>query len=145
MTMTRTQDAHEDPVATQRLIVDQREANERMVAVAIQAHEMAEQAEAARALAEAAANELRESEERYRTEVAVEVVNRGAPIPADVLPFIFQAFRRARPKPSATGHLGLGLYIAHQIALAHGGTLDAHSADGITTFVMRLPRRSSTI
>jgi signal transduction histidine kinase len=75
--------------------------------------------------------------------VVAEIVNQGSPIPADVLPFIFQPFRRARPAPSATGNLGLGLYIAHEIALAHGGTLDVASADGTTTFVMRLPRRTT--
>jgi PAS domain S-box-containing protein len=74
-------------------------------------------------------------------EVVVEVSNRGAPIPAEVLPFIFEPFRRSQPdKKSAAGNLGLGLYIAHQIVLAHGGTLDAHCADGTTRFVMRLPR-----
>jgi signal transduction histidine kinase len=74
-------------------------------------------------------------------EVVVEISNQGEPIPADVLPFIFEPFRRARQREkSATGNLGLGLYIARQIVLSHGGTLDAHSADGTTTFVMRLPR-----
>jgi signal transduction histidine kinase len=76
-------------------------------------------------------------------EVVAEIVNEGDPIPADLLPFIFQPFRRARRESSPTGNLGLGLYIAHQIALAHGGTLDAHSADGRTTFVMRLPRNTT--
>jgi len=62
----------------------------------------------------------------------------------DILPVIFEPFRRAREREtSATGNLGLGLYIARQIMLSHGGTLDAHSADGTTTFVMRLPRRTS--
>jgi signal transduction histidine kinase len=75
-------------------------------------------------------------------EVVVEISNQGDPIPVDVLPFIFEPFRRAQQREkSATGNLGLGLYIAHQIVLSHGGTLDAHSADGTTTFVMRLPRR----
>ena len=75
-------------------------------------------------------------------EVVVEISNQGDPIPADVLPFMFEPFRRARQhERSATGNLGLGLYIAHQIVLSHGGALDAHSADGTTTFVMRLPRR----
>jgi signal transduction histidine kinase len=73
--------------------------------------------------------------------VVVEISNQGDPIPADVLPFIFEPFRRAQQRAkSATGHLGLGLYIAHQIVLSHGGMLDAHSAGGTTTFVMRLPR-----
>ena len=74
-------------------------------------------------------------------EVVVEVTNQGDPIPADQLPFIFEPFRRGKPRAqSKTGNLGLGLYIADQIVRSHGGTLHAHSADGTTTFVMRLPR-----
>jgi len=74
-------------------------------------------------------------------DVVVEVSNRGDPIPADVLPFIFEPFSRSkRRERSATGNLGLGLYIAKQIVLSHGGTLDARSADGTTSFVTRLPR-----
>jgi PAS domain S-box-containing protein len=74
--------------------------------------------------------------------VVVEIINQGAPIPADVLPFIFEPFRQAKPNDVSTaGNLGLGLYIAHQIALAHGGTLTARSSSGTTTFAMRLPRR----
>lgn len=58
-------------------------------------------------------------------------------------PFIFEPFRRAQQRAkSATGNLGLGLYIAHQIVLSHGGTLVANSADGTTTFTLRLPRVS---
>ncbi|MBK7864718.1 MAG: HAMP domain-containing histidine kinase [Archangiaceae bacterium] len=73
--------------------------------------------------------------------VVVEVKNEGAPIASDVLPFIFEPFRRGKQnEKSPTGNLGLGLYIARQILLAHGGTLDAGSAAGTTTFVMRLPR-----
>ena len=76
--------------------------------------------------------------------VVVEISNRGTPIPADILPFIFEPFRRAQQREkSVTGNLGLGLYIAQQIVLSHGGTLDVHSANGTTTFVMRLLRRSA--
>jgi signal transduction histidine kinase len=78
-----------------------------------------------------------------RTEAVVEISNRGEAIPADMRSFLFEPFRRARKRDkSATGNLGLGLYIAHQIVLSHGGTLDVHSAEGTTTFVMRLPRRA---
>jgi signal transduction histidine kinase len=75
--------------------------------------------------------------------IVVDVSNRGDAIPADVLPVIFEPFRRERQREkSATGNLGLGLYIAHQIVLSHGGTLDARSAAGTTTFEMRLPRNA---
>jgi signal transduction histidine kinase len=75
-------------------------------------------------------------------EVVVEISNRGTPIPPEVLPFIFEPFRRGKQlEKSPSGSLGLGLYIAKQIMLSHGGTLEAHSADGTTTFTMRLPRR----
>ena len=73
--------------------------------------------------------------------VAVEIINQGEPIPASLLPFIFEPFRRGTRASSATGSLGLGLYIANQIVLASGGTLRARSAEGTTTFTMRLPRR----
>ena len=57
-------------------------------------------------------------------EVVVEIINQGEPIPADVLPFIFEPFRRAKQhERSTTGNLGLGLYIAKQIVVSGGGTL----------------------
>ena len=74
-------------------------------------------------------------------DVIVEISNQGDPISPELLSIIFDPFRSGtREKPSA-GHLGLGLYIAKQIVLASGGTLDARSDDGTTTFTMRLPRR----
>lgn len=76
-----------------------------------------------------------------RGQVVVEISNQGAPIPPEVLPYIFSAFRRGRQETrSSVGNLGLGLYIASQIVVAHGGTLAAQSAGGTTTFTMRLPR-----
>jgi signal transduction histidine kinase len=37
----------------------------------------------------------------------------------------------------------LGLFIAHQITLAHGGTLEARSTrEEGTTFTVRMPRRA---
>ena len=74
--------------------------------------------------------------------MVVEIINQGEPIPADVLPFIFEPFRRASStRQSTSGNLGLGLYIAKQIVGSGGGKLDACSADGATTFLMRLPRQ----
>jgi PAS domain S-box-containing protein len=76
-------------------------------------------------------------------DVVVEITNEGEPIPADVLPFIFEPFLRAKQRDkSASGNLGLGLYIASEIVHAGFGTLDARSGEGTTTFVMRLPRQA---
>jgi signal transduction histidine kinase len=73
-------------------------------------------------------------------EAVVEIVNQGDPIPPDLLPFIFEPFRQGTSDRSAKGNIGLGLYIARQIVRASGGSLEAWSAGGTTTFVMRLPR-----
>jgi signal transduction histidine kinase len=54
---------------------------------------------------------------------------------------VFEPFQRADPTVSARVSLGLGLYISRQIALAHGGRLDASSsAERGTTFTLTLPR-----
>jgi signal transduction histidine kinase len=75
------------------------------------------------------------------TDVVVDICNEGQPIPPDLLPHIFEPFRRAKPGASSkAGNLGLGLYIASEVVLAHGGELVARSSGGTTTFTMRLPR-----
>lgn len=75
-------------------------------------------------------------------EVVIEVANRGEPIPPAILPFIFDAFRRARvAHPSRAGGLGLGLFIAQEIARSHGGAITVASSESAgTTFRVRLPR-----
>jgi signal transduction histidine kinase len=71
-------------------------------------------------------------------QVALEVHNRGAPIDPQVLPVLFEPFRRGD-----TSHkgLGLGLYIVREIVRAHQGSVDVRStaAEG-TTFTVRLPK-----
>lgn len=79
--------------------------------------------------------------EAYRDgETAVIAIhNQGSPVPAERLARLFQPFRSGPPETRArAGHLGLGLYIAHQIVLSHGGTITATSS-GVTTFLVRLP------
>jgi len=69
------------------------------------------------------------------------VSNQGKPIPPTTIGRLFQPFTRASEAPSQQG-LGLGLYIASQIASAHRGTLDAASTEEETRFTLRMPARS---
>jgi signal transduction histidine kinase len=81
--------------------------------------------------------------ETDETGIAIEVANRGKPIPEAVLPFVFDAFRQGRVDHSSRkGGLGLGLFIAQQIARAHGGSIAVTSSDSKgTSFLVRMPRR----
>jgi signal transduction histidine kinase len=65
------------------------------------------------------------------------VSNAGEPIPPDALERLFQPFYRAALQ-NREG-LGLGLYISHEIALAHGGTLLVESTDEETCFTFSMP------
>ena len=81
------------------------------------------------------------------TEVVIEVTNRGEPIPPAMLPFIFEAFRKGRTDHSSgTQGLGLGLFIAREIARSHGGSIAVTSTEGeTTTFRVRLPRGGAAV
>lgn len=68
----------------------------------------------------------------------IRVINGGKAIPVDVLKTLFEPFTREGNTPSQQG-LGLGLYIASQIAIAHGGELTASSDANETCFKFRLP------
>jgi signal transduction histidine kinase len=66
------------------------------------------------------------------------VSNKGTPIPANILPHLFKPFSRGKVKPGQEG-LGLGLFIASEIALAHGGRIDVDSDDDKTAFIITFP------
>ncbi len=66
------------------------------------------------------------------------VTNAGAPIPAATMEQLFQPFFRAATRRSQQG-LGLGLYIASEIARAHKGTLTVASTPEETCFTFRMP------
>lgn len=76
--------------------------------------------------------------------VLLKVQNQGPTIPEDALPNLFTSLVQlpencapSRPRSS----LGLGLYIAKQIATAHGGDISVQSEDFIgTTFTVEIPR-----
>lgn len=78
--------------------------------------------------------------------VIVDVLNRGPAIPEGQQRSIFDPLTRgvdleAEKDVDQRTSLGLGLYIANQIASAHGGTIDVTSSEpGGTTFLVVLPR-----
>jgi phosphoserine phosphatase RsbU/P len=73
--------------------------------------------------------------------VRLTVHNDGDPIPPDLLPTIFDPFRRSDEHRDRTESLGLGLFIVQEIVHAHGGTIEVRSdASEGTTFLVTLPR-----
>lgn len=79
---------------------------------------------------------------RCRLQVAnrrlvLSVSNGGSPIPGDVLPRLFQPFYRGDGRHSREG-LGLGLFIASEIARAHGGRIDVQSDQFATVFTFTM-------
>ncbi|WP_448566945.1 ATP-binding protein [Thermus sp.] len=64
----------------------------------------------------------------------VEVEDEGPGIPEDLLPHVFERFRKG-----PGGGTGLGLAVAQAIARAHGGEIEVESAPGRTLFRVRLP------
>ncbi|MGN6208988.1 GAF domain-containing sensor histidine kinase [Asticcacaulis sp.] len=68
----------------------------------------------------------------------LQVANGGRQIPADIMTRLFQPFVRGHGQSTQQG-LGLGLYIASEIARAHGGELIATSTSEETRFVMQIP------
>jgi signal transduction histidine kinase len=67
----------------------------------------------------------------------ISVANSGHQIPPERLKLLFQPYTRGGAEPHEKG-LGLGLYIASEIAKAHGGTLTATSSAKETRFTFRM-------
>ncbi|MCL2083771.1 MAG: HAMP domain-containing histidine kinase [Oscillospiraceae bacterium] len=65
----------------------------------------------------------------------VSVTNSGIDIPEPDLPFVFDRFHKAdKSRGEDKSGLGLGLYIVRSIVLGHNETINASSANGLTTF-----------
>jgi signal transduction histidine kinase len=80
--------------------------------------------------------------------VVLTVHNWGPPIPREALATIFDPLVRGRSpeaqKQRRPGSIGLGLYIAREVAVAHGGTITVQSSqEEGTIFTVRLPRHPS--
>ena len=67
------------------------------------------------------------------------VSNAGEPIPPVALGRLFRPFFRGAARSNKREGLGLGLYIANEIAKAHGGTLGVESTRQETRFTLRMP------
>ena len=82
------------------------------------------------------------------TKITLRVKNRGRAIPVDQLQVIFNPLVQI---PSAlidedadsSTSLGLGLYIAREIVVMHGGTIEAESSEGSTVFRAQIPKTSA--
>ena len=79
------------------------------------------------------------------SDVLITVHSGGPPIPPGELPKIFDPLVRGssaeHPKHNRPGSIGLGLYIAREIAQSHGGRIDVTSSqEAGTAFTVRLPR-----
>lgn len=74
-------------------------------------------------------------------QVRLEVANDGTPIPAELLPRLFDRFFRGDParREGQAEHAGLGLAITRSIVHAHGGAIRCESAGGWTRFVLEFP------
>lgn len=73
----------------------------------------------------------------------ITVSNEGEPIPREVLPSLFEPFRRGPGdgERAPARHMGLGLYIVQQIVQAHEGRVDVDSTPSGTHFAIFIPIR----
>jgi sigma-B regulation protein RsbU (phosphoserine phosphatase) len=68
----------------------------------------------------------------------IAVSNGGKPIPKNIQDRLFHPFFRGEPADRKEG-LGLGLFIASEIAKSHSGSLDVISNEDSTTFIFQMP------
>lgn len=68
----------------------------------------------------------------------LKVINKGLRIPKETQDHLFQPFYRDHKEPNKKG-LGLGLYIASEIAKAHEGKISVNSNDEETIFTFQFP------
>lgn len=76
-------------------------------------------------------------------DLALAVTNQGKPIPQETLAHLFQPYTRDAGSSGPSG-LGLGLYIAAEIARSHHGRIAVSSTSAGTTFTLTFPRLLGT-
>lgn len=73
----------------------------------------------------------------------IQIENSGETIPPEHLPRLFDRFYRTDPsRKRLAGGVGLGLAITRSIIQAHGGSVTAQSTEGVSVFILQLPRRT---
>lgn len=83
--------------------------------------------------------------EKQENTIHVSISNFGKTIPKQKLDMIFEKFYRLdEARSTNTGGAGLGLAIAKEIVVAHGGTISVTSANQVTTFTIELPAQSAS-
>jgi signal transduction histidine kinase len=77
-------------------------------------------------------------------EVRLAVANQGTPIPQDQQETIFEPMKQGNGSGGQRPHgsIGLGLYIAREVATAHDGSIEVRSDEAATVFTAILPRDS---
>ena len=76
-----------------------------------------------------------------KSEIKLEVINKGDPISPEEGEKIFERFyRNDKSHNRKSGRYGLGLAIAKNIVLAHNGIIRAYSKNGYTTFEVKLKK-----
>lgn len=80
---------------------------------------------------------------REKNDIVIDVCDRGIGIASEDLERIFDRFYQvSQGTRRRTGGTGLGLVICRAVCTAHGGTLEASCAGGVTRFTLRLPQPS---
>jgi signal transduction histidine kinase len=77
--------------------------------------------------------------------LAIEVSNEGAAISPEALQVIFDPLQHVAGSARRGKQLGLGLFVAREIAVAHGGTIEVKSSDSRTTFTIRIPLEAKLV
>lgn len=77
---------------------------------------------------------------RSGTTAEVRVIDHGVGVPKDMREKVFERFERGIVSANDVSGLGLGLYIARQIVLSHGGEIrNEETPGGGSTFIVSLP------
>lgn len=83
--------------------------------------------------------EIRVILKKEKSEIVLKVTNKGKEIPKEMQEKIFERFYRAdESRNRDNNRYGLGLAIAKNIVIHHNGKIAVQSANGYTTFIVRM-------